>query len=108
MIPVIEIKNLSFNYGEIKVLEDINLTVPENSFVSIVGPNGAGKTTLMKILLGLVEYTKGDVKIFGNNPDKVDPSLVGYVLRSKRWTDLSLPWQLNLFYPELQEGGPGL
>jgi zinc transport system ATP-binding protein len=88
--PVIEIKNLSFNYGEIKVLEDIALTVPENSFVSIVGPNGAGKTTLMKILLGLVKYAKGDVKIFGNNPDKVDPSLIGYVPQIKTM-DRSFP-----------------
>jgi len=75
----VEIKNLSLNFGEIKVLENINLNVPENSFVSIVGPNGAGKTTLMKILLGLVKFDSGEVKVFGNSPDKVDPSLIGYV-----------------------------
>lgn len=90
MTQVIEINNLSLNYGEIKVLEDINLSIPENSFVSIVGPNGAGKTTLMKILLGLIKHTSGDVKIFGNHPNEVDPSLVGYVPQIKTM-DRSFP-----------------
>ena len=90
MISVIEIKNLSLSYGEIKVLEDINLSIPENSFVSIVGPNGAGKTTLMKILLGLIKNSSGEVKIFEKHPDKVDPALVGYVPQIKTM-DRSFP-----------------
>lgn len=83
MNSAIEIKNLSFNYGDIKVLENINLSIPDNSFVSIVGPNGAGKSTLMKILLGLIEYENGEVSIFGKTPDKADPSLIGYVPQIK-------------------------
>lgn len=79
MNNVIEITNLYLSYSDIKVLENINLQIPENSFVSIVGPNGAGKTTLMKILLGLVNYNSGDVKVFGKTPAQVDPSLIGYV-----------------------------
>lgn len=90
MISVIEIKNLSLSYGEIKVLEDINLSIPENSFVSIVGPNGAGKTTLMKILLGLIKHSSGEVKILGKHPDEVDPALVGYVPQIKTM-DRSFP-----------------
>jgi len=65
MSNAIEIKNLSLSYGKIKVLENINFSIPEGDFVSIVGPNGAGKTTLMKILLGLIKYNIGEVKIFG-------------------------------------------
>jgi zinc transport system ATP-binding protein len=83
MNPSIEISNLSFSYGDIKVLEDINLSIPDNSFVSIVGPNGAGKSTLMKILLGLIKFDKGKVSIFGKTPDKADPSLIGYVPQIK-------------------------
>lgn len=86
----VEIKNLSLNYGEIKVLEDLNLTIPEGSFVSIVGPNGAGKTTFMKILLGLVKYDSGEIKIYGKTPDKVDPALIGYVPQIKTM-DRSFP-----------------
>ncbi len=83
MNSAIVIKNLSFNYGDIKVLENINLSIPDNSFVSIVGPNGAGKSTLMKILLGLIKYENGEVSIFGKTPDKADPSLIGYVPQIK-------------------------
>jgi zinc transport system ATP-binding protein len=90
MISAIGIKNLELNYGDIKVLENINLIVPQSSFVSIVGPNGAGKTTLMKILLGLIKYNTGEVKIFGKNPDEVDPSFIGYVPQIKTM-DRSFP-----------------
>lgn len=90
MKNVVEIKNLSLSYGDIKVLEDINLVIPDSSFVSIVGPNGAGKTTLMKILLGLVKYNSGDVKVFGKDPTEVDPALVGYVPQIKTM-DRSFP-----------------
>lgn len=79
----IEINNLSLNFAEIKVLENINFNVTDGSFVSIVGPNGAGKTTLMKILLGLIKYNTGEVKIFGKNPNEVDPALIGYVPQVK-------------------------
>lgn len=79
----IEINNLSINFADIKVLENINFKGNEGSFVSIVGPNGAGKTTLMKVLLGLVKYNTGEVKIFGKSPTEVDPALVGYVPQVK-------------------------
>lgn len=79
----VEVKNLSLSYGDIKVLEDLNFSIPESAFVSIVGPNGAGKTTLMKILLGLIKVDLGEVKIFGKHPDEIDPQLIGYVPQIK-------------------------
>ena len=79
----VEIKNLFFSYSDIRVLEDLNFTIPKNHFVSVVGPNGAGKSTLIKILLGLIPYSKGEVKIFGKNPLKVEPGLIGYVPQIK-------------------------
>lgn len=79
----VEVKSLSLSYGDIKVLEDLNFSIPENAFVSIVGPNGAGKTTLMKILLGLIKVDSGEVKIFGKHPEEIDPKLIGYVPQIK-------------------------
>ncbi len=79
----VEVNNLFLSYGDIKVLENLNFVIPENTFVSIVGPNGAGKTTLMKILLGLVKYEIGEVKIFGKHPDEIDPQMIGYVPQIK-------------------------
>jgi zinc transport system ATP-binding protein len=86
----ITVKNLSLCYGDIIVLEDLNFEIPENSFVSVVGPNGAGKTTLMKILLGLIQNYKGEVKIFGKSPTEVEPQKIGYVPQIKTM-DRSFP-----------------
>ncbi|MBM7604718.1 zinc transport system ATP-binding protein [Metabacillus crassostreae] len=63
--PVIEINNLNFTYERTKVLENINLTVEQGSFLGLVGPNGSGKTTLLKCLLGLLKPQNGEVKLFG-------------------------------------------
>ncbi|RDI43980.1 metal ABC transporter ATP-binding protein [Falsibacillus pallidus] len=67
---VIEINDVSFGYERDLVLEDINLTVPEGSFLGLVGPNGSGKSTLLKILLGILKPQHGDVKIFGEKISK--------------------------------------
>lgn len=74
----IEIKNLSFSYGPTKALENINLRLKENIFLSIIGPNGGGKTTLFNLMLGLLEPDTGTIKIFSKNP-KDARNLIGYV-----------------------------
>jgi ATP-binding cassette subfamily B protein RaxB len=63
----IELRNVCFRYAETErfVLENINLKVEAGSFVTIMGPSGGGKTTLMKIMLGLLEPTSGEVLIDG-------------------------------------------
>jgi putative ABC transport system ATP-binding protein len=66
---VIETKELSkvFKLGnlEVEVLKDINLTIKEGEFVSIMGPSGSGKSTLLYLLGGLDGPTSGSVKIAG-------------------------------------------
>jgi ATP-binding cassette subfamily B protein RaxB len=63
----IELRNVFFQYAETEpfVLEDINLIIEPGEFVTITGPSGGGKTTLMKIMLGLLEPTRGEVLIDG-------------------------------------------
>ncbi|WP_372806455.1 metal ABC transporter ATP-binding protein [Pontiella sp.] len=69
MTPLpVQIDNLDFAYGPVSVLENASLSLGDHEFVSVVGPNGGGKTTLLKILLGLLEPTRGSVKIYGKNP----------------------------------------
>lgn len=67
MDKVIEIIDLYFKYDKEIILENINLEVSEGEFVSIVGPNGAGKTTLIKILLKLIPFYQGKIKIFNKD-----------------------------------------
>ena len=79
----IKIKNLMVHYGNVVVLDDIDLSIPKNSFVSVIGPNGAGKSTLIKVLLGLKKYSAGKISIFGKEPTLVDPHLISYVPQIK-------------------------
>ncbi|HUB13751.1 MAG TPA: peptidase domain-containing ABC transporter [Acetobacteraceae bacterium] len=63
----IEVRNLSFRYGpdESFVFEDVNFVVEPGDYLAIIGPSGGGKTTLMKVMLGLLEQTDGEVLIDG-------------------------------------------
>jgi ATP-binding cassette, subfamily B, bacterial CvaB/MchF/RaxB len=63
----IELRHVSFRYSETEpfVLEDISLIIEAGQAVTIMGPSGGGKTTLVKIMLGLLEPTRGEVLIDG-------------------------------------------
>jgi ATP-binding cassette subfamily B protein RaxB len=63
----IELRNLCFRYAETEpfVLENVNLVIEAGQFVTIMGPSGGGKTTLVKIMLGLIEPTGGEILIDG-------------------------------------------
>ncbi|HTX87118.1 MAG TPA: metal ABC transporter ATP-binding protein [Candidatus Nanoarchaeia archaeon] len=64
---IIEVKNISFAYGDEEVLRDISIDVHQGDYLGFVGPNGAGKTTLMKIILGLLAPKTGSIKLFGQD-----------------------------------------
>lgn len=63
----LEAKNLSFRYGDAEpwVIRDLNLTVAPGESLAIAGPSGCGKTTLLKILLGLLPPTEGEIRVGG-------------------------------------------
>ena len=65
--PSIEIRNLTFRYAasEPNVLSGLNLSIPAGQCIAVTGPSGCGKTTLMKLLLGLLEPTEGEILIGG-------------------------------------------
>ncbi len=71
-MPEIIVENMSFSYPDAEhfVLENINLTIPKGKTLAIVGDNGSGKTTLSKLLLGLLEPTKGTITIDGKNTNE--------------------------------------
>jgi len=68
MRPYVDIEDVAFGYGDVPVLDGINLTVEPGDFLGIIGPNGSGKTTLLRIMLGLLEPTRGSVRLFGHAP----------------------------------------
>jgi zinc transport system ATP-binding protein len=77
---IVDIKQLNYRYEKDIVLEDINLSIPEGSFLAIVGPNGSGKSTLLKLILGLLKLQKGEIFLFGQEMNKFkDWQKIGYV-----------------------------
>lgn len=65
MKPVITTKNLTKQYGSRTVVDKIDLTVPAGSIYGFLGPNGAGKSTTIKLLLGLIKPTGGNMELLG-------------------------------------------
>ena len=59
----IAIKNLSFQYGEQKIIDDLSLSIKKGEKIAFVGESGSGKSTLIKILLGLLKYNQGKVRL---------------------------------------------
>lgn len=74
----IEVSGVHFSYGDIPVLEDVKFVIDPLDSVCIVGPNGGGKTTLIKLILGLLQPTRGSVRIYGGRPED-ESRRIGYV-----------------------------
>lgn len=62
---VLEVKNLRKVIGKREIIKDLNFTVKEGEIYGFLGPNGAGKTTTIRMLVGLISQTSGEVKICG-------------------------------------------
>lgn len=63
---MINLKQVSFSYGDTPVLHHIDLLVQEGEMVALLGPNGSGKTTLIKLLSGVLRPTAGDIHLDGS------------------------------------------
>src|SRR5271169_346298 len=78
--PIVELSGIDMTFGEstgekMKVLDDINLTVPENDVLALLGPSGCGKSTIMRILSGLIRPTSGEVRYKGQPMPGVNPGV---------------------------------
>ena len=97
---VIETKELFFRYDTTPVLERLSLTIHEGEWIGIIGPNGGGKTTLLRLLMGFLTPTEGEVR-------RKEGARIGYVPQVHR-TDRDFPitvWDLVLL-GALSEASP--
>ena len=74
MKNIIEVKNLTKKYKELKAVDDLSFEVHEGEILGLLGPNGSGKSTTINCLLSLLNYSNGSIKIFGKEmkPDSYD------------------------------------
>lgn len=66
-MSIVEIKGLTKKFGKFIALNNIDLTMNEGEIYGFIGPNGAGKSTTIRVLLGLLKPTEGQVTIFGKD-----------------------------------------
>ncbi len=86
---MIEISNLSKNFGKLKVLNNINLSFHKGESIAMIGPNGCGKTTLIKSILGMVIPSEGTIKFKDKNiiDDFEYRNNIGYMPQIGRYPD---------------------
>jgi len=96
--PVLELKNLAKEIPRpqgdpFKIFQNVNCSLRDGEFVSVVGPSGCGKTTMLRVINGLLPRTYGEILIDGKPFDEFDRELVmGFVFQSASL----LPWRTSL------------
>ncbi len=65
---VVQLSDVSKHYGTVKALSDISLSLMPGEVLGLFGHNGAGKSTLMKLILGIISPSSGDIMTLGHNP----------------------------------------
>jgi ABC-2 type transport system ATP-binding protein len=79
---IVQVVGLKKFFGDVKAVNGITFDIRKGEVFGLLGPNGAGKTTTIKLLLGLLEPNKGDMRVFGLNPERDEVEIkrrIGYV-----------------------------
>ncbi len=92
--PIIEVRHLQIAFGNNQVLKDFNLTVRKGENVVVLGKSGCGKSVLIKCIVGLLDYSGGELRVFGNEISSLDQqtldtlrSKIGFVFQSSALYD---------------------
>jgi ABC-type branched-subunit amino acid transport system ATPase component len=109
-MSLLEVAGLDAGYGDLQVLDGVDLAVDEGEYVAVVGPNGAGKSTAMKAVVGLATHMGGRIEFGGEDIAGLDPQTVidrgvGYVPQSENVFP-SLTVEENLKVGGYLLGGP--
>lgn len=78
-MPLFEAKNITKKFGDFKALDDVSISVPEQSIYGLLGPNGAGKTTLIRIINQITGPDSGELFLNGNRLRPDDVMIIGYL-----------------------------
>jgi len=91
-MPIISIKNLNYTVGEQKILTNISFDINQGEYVALLGPNGGGKSTLIKLILGLLTPTSGEIEILSIKQKRFKEYYkIGYVPQNVSLFDSNFP-----------------
>jgi ABC-2 type transport system ATP-binding protein len=96
--PAFHVKDLQFSYGNLKVLDELTLSVSSGEIFGILGANGSGKTTLLRLLMGILRPHVGTIQVLG---EEASPNLfnrLGYMPQLQSlYLELSVQQNLDFF-----------
>jgi len=96
--PAIKVKNISFNYKNIKAVDQLSLEVPRGISFGVLGPNGSGKTTLIRLLVGLLKPKSGTIRTLGQPPTRKMSRYIGYMPQvASLYAELSIAQNVDFF-----------
>ncbi len=75
----VSIAGIDFNYGRLKVVDDLSLEISPGQAFGLLGPNGAGKTTLIRLMAGLLQPDAGSIRVLGQPLTRERASIIGYM-----------------------------
>lgn len=108
--PLVEVNDMSVQFGDQKVLRNINLTIPAGQTLVVLGESGCGKTVLVKSIIGLVQPTRGTVKFDGEDINRLNDRQLshlrlrfGFVFQNAALFD-SMTIGQNVAFPLRQHG----
>lgn len=79
---ILQTRNLSKTFRDQQAVNNVSLSIQENSVYGLLGPNGAGKSTLLKMLTGMLRPTSGDILFRGKPWSRADLSQIGALIES--------------------------
>lgn len=89
-MAVLEVKDLSIQFGGLKAVDNFNINIYENELVGLIGPNGAGKTTIFNLLTGVYVPTEGSIMLNDNDTTGKKPSDIVLLGSSRTFQNIRL------------------
>ncbi len=93
-MPLLEVSGLTVQFGGVKALQGIDLTLDRGEFCAVIGPNGAGKTTLFNVLAGVIRPTSGRLSLDGTPIHRAKPATM-------RRRGVARTFQVSRIFPSL-------
>jgi ABC-2 type transport system ATP-binding protein len=101
---VVEIKNVSKTFGEVRAVDGLSLDVPRGSIYGFIGPNGAGKTTTLRMIMNIFYPDSGTISVFGREMREASTARIGYLPEERGLYKKMKVRDLLRFFGELKSG----
>ena len=109
--PVIEMRSVGKRFSKLTALDEVSLTLNEGEVLGLMGHNGAGKSTSMKLILGLIRPTSGELRVFGHDPGGPEANdlrlRLGYLPENVQFYEQLSGYEVLDYFARLKRIGTG-